>query len=71
MPDFHTVAKKLKNHFCPNCDRSFECDNEKGDCSCPGREYGWRKPWCDDCTEAQAKIDQQEIDEYNEDCDDD
>jgi hypothetical protein len=75
MPDFEDVAATLKNHFCPECGRSFECDEDDGYCCCPGTKYSI-KPWCDECAEIQkaqdeAEADKDESEEFEDDDDDD
>lgn len=72
MTDFDDVAKSLNNHFCGQCKRSFECDDEDGSCNCDGNNYGY-PAWCDECVEAydaEQKLREKE-EEDDEDEDDD
>lgn len=71
MPDFDTIAEGLNNHFCPNCGCSFECDYEEGSCNCPGTEYSFDPPWCDECVEAQQIQEAEAEAQGNEDEEDD
>jgi hypothetical protein len=66
MADFDDIETELKCHFCPQCGSSFECRDEDGDCQCPGVEFAYDPPFCDECTEARKAEEKAEAEEAEE-----